>query len=587
MGEGSFWSHFTPKLGLLTVVGSMGGFLFGYDTGIVSGAMIFVTEEFDLSHAMHELVVSITLLAAAGLPLTIGFLSRWCGRKTLMAISATLFSISSCVIGLASNVTMLLIGRFIVGCAIGLLSTIGPVFISECAPTSIRGALVTFYSFSIIIGQVIAYLVALALVNVQDNGWRYMFGLGAVPAILQIVGLAFLPESPRYLLSFEREEQEGTPSTPNAFEAFEALSELRPSGCDVRAECEQLKSQLREQGADRGMLETFLEIWKVPHVRRALLVGCGMQMFQQLVGINTVLYYCSSIVQMAGVSDKQHALLYSAIIMVVYSCFASVLLFIIDSVGRRKLLIISSIGVTLGLLLLMVSFILINGNSPTLSFVETRGNSQQDRANDKCAKIENCNECALDNDCGVCYLDLKGTGNLVDQGSCVEIDKDTSSYPDYYSTYGRCDEGNLGTNSSLTFSTDSCPNKFAPLIIIALIFYLNCFGIGYGQIPWVYNSEIYPQWARSTAVSIATTTNWTFNLIISVSFLSLVDAISQAGSFAVYAVLSLISVLFFFKFMPETKGVPLEKIEKLFGMEYEPFSPSETIAHAPFSTDEE
>ncbi|XP_075257097.1 proton myo-inositol cotransporter hmit-1.3-like [Convolutriloba macropyga] len=235
----------------------------------------------------------------------------------------------------------------------------------------------------------------------------------------------------------------------------------------------------------------------------------------------------------------------------------------------------------------MVSFILINGNLPTLTFVETRGNSQQDRANDKCAKIENCNECALDNDCGVCYLDLKGTGNLVDQGSCVEIDKDTSSYPDYYSTYGRCDEGNLGTNSSLTYSTDACPNKFAPLIIIALIFYLNCFGIGYGQIPWVYNSEIYPQWARSTAVSIATTTNWTFNLIISVSFLSLVDAISQAGSFAVYAVLSLISVLFFFKFMPETKGVPLEKIEKLFGMEYEPFSPSETIAHAPFSTDEE
>ena len=82
-----------------------------------------------------------------------------------------------------------------------------------------------------------------------------MFGLGAVPAILQIVGLAFLPESPRYLLSFEREEQEGTPSTPNAFEAFEALSELRPSGCDVRAECEQLKSQLREQGADRGQLK--------------------------------------------------------------------------------------------------------------------------------------------------------------------------------------------------------------------------------------------------------------------------------------------------------------------------------------------
>jgi len=419
-----------------------------------------------------------------------------------------------------------------------------------------------------------------------------MFGLGALPAIIQIVGLAFLPESPRYLLSSATEQLEAgsacTASTSNesAFaDALDALHQLRPSGHDVKTECEKLRSSLREQGADRGILQTFVEIVKVSHVRRALIIGCSMQMFQQIVGINTVMYYCSSIVQMAGVPDKEAALLYSAIISAVYGFFAVAVLFVIETLGRRRLFIASCTSVTIGLLLLTVSFYLVNESAPNLSYKEQGATSS-----DSCSDITNCNQCALERDCGVCYLDLENTNKRVDQGSCVATDTEVSSYPDYYSTYGRCDEQNMerNRNSSLVYATDACPSKFAPLIVVALLFYLIAFSIGMAPIPWVYNSEIYPQWARSTAVSIATTTNWTFNLIISVSFLSLVDTITQAGTFGVYAFFALLSVFFFHRLMPETKGVELERIEQLFGHEFEAFSCSNPSAnYSSLSTEEE
>lgn len=542
----------TPRLLLLIVVCGLGGFLFGYDTGIVSGAMIFIVDEYNLTPFIHELVISITIGFAAVVPLTLGFCSRFLGRRTLMAVSATLFSIGSCILGLATSVTMLLIGRSIVGMGIGVVSTITPIYLSECAPAQIRGAMVTFYNFTIILGQMSAYLVALAFAGDVENGWRFMLGLGAIPAIIQIVGLTFLPETPRYVVAHG-----------DASEAVEIIRKLRPTGYDVTGEVDQLTASISTDEENKGSFETLQRIMKTDHVRRALFIGCGMQMFQQLVGINTVMYYCASIVQMAGVPDKRDALLYSALITAVYGIIGVAVLFFIDTVGRRKMLIGSSIGCTVGLAMLSIAFVVVSLKAPNLTYSES-GTA----VHDSCTKITDCNDCAFDANCGVCYEDVKGHG-LVPNGSCVEVDK-KSQYPNYYASHGRCEKSAMtSSNSTVEYITDACPSNYAALIIISIGVYLLSFSFGYGPIPWVFNSEIYPLWARATAVSLATTTNWTFNLIISLTFLTLVDAITQSGAFAVYAFICVLSVAFYVALMPETKEVPLEEIGHLFGLKYE------------------
>lgn len=185
---------------VLTATAALGGFLFGYDTGIISGAMLLIDEDFDLTDVQEEVVVSVTIGTAAVAALAGGSVMQSFGRRPLIIFAGVVFTIGAVVLAAARSYDDLVLGRLIVGVGIGLASLTTPVYIAEAAPAHLRGKLVTLNTLFITGGQVIAGIVAGSFSSTND-GWRYMLGLSGVPSILLVLGFFFLPESPRWLVA--------------------------------------------------------------------------------------------------------------------------------------------------------------------------------------------------------------------------------------------------------------------------------------------------------------------------------------------------------------------------------------------------
>ena len=201
--------HHNFYLYSLAAVASVGGLLFGYDTGIVSGAMVLIRNQTAIINddlQQEAIVSSTTGLAAVG-ALASGTVNRVFGRKPVLVTAAVIFTIGAVVMALANTFATLLTGRMVVGVAVGLASSTVPLYIAELAPAHMRGLLVSVNNACIVIGQVLAAIVAGFLSADTTHGWRYMLGLGGVPSALQLVGLVFLPESPRWLLAAGREDE--------------------------------------------------------------------------------------------------------------------------------------------------------------------------------------------------------------------------------------------------------------------------------------------------------------------------------------------------------------------------------------------
>jgi len=184
---------------LLTMLSCIGGFLFGYDTGIISGAIIFIQRDFQLDSQSQELIVGITVGGALLSSSIAGLLSDWYGRKVLILFSSFVFAIGAVLMSLADEIEILLLGRFITGLAVGIASFAMPIYVSEAAPAPSRGFLVTCINVAITLGQLIAAITA-GILSTTPEGWRYMLGLAAIPAFFQFAGFLMLPESPRWLI---------------------------------------------------------------------------------------------------------------------------------------------------------------------------------------------------------------------------------------------------------------------------------------------------------------------------------------------------------------------------------------------------
>ncbi|KAJ8374186.1 hypothetical protein SKAU_G00047660 [Synaphobranchus kaupii] len=263
---------------VLAVFSALGGFLFGYDTGVVSGAMLLLKREMNLSALWQELLVSSTVGAAALSAVAGGFLNGIFGRRVCILLASFIFSCGGVVMSTTPNKEVLLVGRIIVGLGLGIASMTVPVYIAESSPPQLRGQLVTINTLFITGGQFVASLVDGAFSYLRRDGWRYMLGLSVVPAALQFVGFLFLPESPRWLI------QRGLTQ-----KARRVLSQIRGNQ-NIDEEYDSIKSSIEEEEKDCGGGGPV--IWRMlsyPPTRRALIVGCGLQMFQQLSGINTVM----------------------------------------------------------------------------------------------------------------------------------------------------------------------------------------------------------------------------------------------------------------------------------------------------------
>ena len=427
---------------------ALGGLLFGYDTGVISGAELFFRRDFTLSTFALEVIVSGVLAGAAVGALAGGRLADLFGRRKLLIATAIIFAAGALLCAAAQSPQILVAGRIIVGLGIGLSSSTVPVYISEVAPADARGWQVSLFQLAITVGILLAYVVDFAFAQIQS--WRWMFGFALVPSAIFGSGMFFLPESPRWLLrSGQRESARAT------------LARVRGTP-DVAKELLEIEQSLAH-AEEKGRLSDLLE----PSLRPALVVGIGLAIFQQITGINTVIYYAPVIIQSAGISSASGAILATAGIGLVNVLMTIVSMRLIDRAGRRPLLLtgIAGMAVTLGLLGLV--FRLANQNG-----------------------------------------------------------------------------------------------ALAWLAVISMMAYVASFAISLGPIFWLLIAEIYPLKIRNSAEGMAATFNWGSNLVIALTFLTLVERLGPSWTFWLYGLSAIAAGIFSYYFVPETKGRTLEEIEE-------------------------
>jgi SP family galactose:H+ symporter-like MFS transporter len=426
----------------------LGGLLFGYDTGVISGAELFFKNDFTLSTFALEVIVSGVLAGAAVGALGGGRLADIFGRRLLLIVTAIIFAAGALICAAATSPAVLIVGRIIVGLGIGLSSGTVPVYISEVSPADARGWTVSLFQLAITIGILLAYVVDYAFA--KSEAWRWMFGISLIPATIFAIGMYFLPESPRWLV------RHGDPARARTI-----LARIRGTS-DVDAELKEIEQSFA-QSQQHGNWHDLLS----PTLRPALIVGIGLAIFQQVTGINTVIYYAPLIIQSAGVSSASGAILATAGIGAVNVLMTIVSMWLIDRIGRRPLLLTGIAGmiVTLGIL-------------------------------------------------------------------------------------------------GWAFHSNVRSEALSWLAVISMMLYVASFAISLGPIFWLLIAEIYPLQVRSSSEGLAATFNWGSNLLVSLTFLTLLQGIGAPKTFWLYGLCAIGAWIFSYSLVPETKGRTLEQIEQ-------------------------
>lgn len=430
---------------IAAAISALGGMLFGYDTGVISSAILFIKKEFSLGEKTEEVTVSAVLMGAVIGAAFAGKLADSIGRRKVLIISAIIFAFGSIATALAPNDILLILGRIVVGLAIGAASFTAPMYISEVSPARIRGELVSLNQLAVTVGIVVSYMAGYFLSKVGD--WRTMLALAAIPSTVLGVGMFFMPQSPRWLISHA-----------NIDKARSVLRRIRRSK-DIDGEIKDIQDSIGKQG---GGLKELLQ----PFIRPALIVGIGLAIFQQITGINTVIYYAPTIFEFAGFKSASSAILATLGVGIVNVIMTVVAMQLLDRLGRRPLLLIGLSGMA---------------------------------------------------------------GSLAILGFAFHLPKMTDA---------------MGW-----------------IAAVSLMLYVGFFAIGMGPVFWLLIAEIYPLKVRGMAMSVATIFNWGSNLIVGITFLTLIRLMGRPGTFWLYAGLSIVTWLFVLFLVPETKGKTLEQIE--------------------------
>ncbi|KAL5977446.1 Fibroblast growth factor 3 [Asimina triloba] len=535
-----------PYILRLAFSAGIGGLLFGYDTGVISGALLYIRDDFKavdkntvlqltyesqrgsnehvdtLIDCVQESIVSMAVAGAIIGAAFGGWMNDKFGRRIAILLADFLFFVGAVIMAASLNPGMLLSGRIFVGLGVGMASMTAPLYISEASPAKIRGALVSTNGFLITGGQFLSYLINLAFTKVRGT-WRWMLGVAGFPPLLQFILMMFLPESSRWLYRKGREK-----------EAKSILRKIYPPEeveAEVQALQESVDVELKEAAAEKI---SVIQLLKTKTVRRGLIAGVGLQVFQQFVGINTVMYYSPSIVQLAGFASNQTALLLSLITSGLNALGTIVSIYFVDRVGRKKLLIISLIGVIISLGVLSVAFHETSTHAPDVGRQETAHFGNHTCPDYQTATTTwDCMKCLKASpDCGFC-------------ASGSNKDLCHKEHRDWY--------------------TKGCPSNYGWLALLGLALYIIFFSPGMGTVPWIVNSEIYPLRYRGICGGIAATANWVSNLIVAQSFLSLTESIGTSWTFFLFGIISVAGLIFVVIAVPETKGLPIEEVEKMLG----------------------
>jgi MFS transporter, SP family, galactose:H+ symporter len=427
---------------LIAMAAALGGLLFGYDTAVISGAILFVREAFHLTSSQIEIAVASVLVGCTVGAAVAGYLADRFGRKPVLIVNAVCFGVFAAMTGFADSLTFFVVARFLVGLAVGVASMVTPLYIAEIASPKTRGALVTLNQLAIVVGVVTAYCVDYYFS--ASGNWRAMFLSAIIPSVTLLCALIFLPESPRWLAAHDA-----------ADEAYRILCQLSDPD-----EAGKYLAELKDVIATDRL--SFQDLF-APRFKSSLIIGLGLAVFQQITGVNTITYYTPIILELGGFRSASNAILATVLVGGVDLIFTIVSLFLVDRIGRRPLLL-------WGIALMVIS---------------------------------------------------------------------------------------LGALGYFFGATHVSP----VLILISVLVYLASFCIGLGPIFWLLISEIYPTMIRGQAMSVATVTIWIFDLLITITFLSLVQFFGTRWTFWIYAIASVAAFWFSFYKVPETKGRTLEEIE--------------------------
>ncbi|MDE5053454.1 sugar porter family MFS transporter [Niallia taxi] len=352
--EGQKKQRFSQKtyLKMITFISTFGGLLYGYDTGVVNGALPYMSREdqLNLSPFTQGLVTSSLLFGAAFGAIFGGRLSDRKGRRKTIISVAFIFLIATIGCSIAPNMEIMVLSRFILGLAVGATSVTVPAFLAEMAPAEKRGRLVTQNELMIVTGQLLAYIFNAVLANSfgdMGNIWRYMLVIATLPAVLLWLGMLIVPESPRWLAS-----------KGNLKGALQVLEKIRER-MQARKELEEIENTIVNEGKVKKA--TFKDL-KLPHVRRIILIGIGIAMIQQLTGVNSIMYYGTEILKDAGFSTEAALIgnIANGVISVVATFVGIALL---DKVGRRPMLFFGMVGTSTSLLLIGIISMTMEGSS--------------------------------------------------------------------------------------------------------------------------------------------------------------------------------------------------------------------------------
>ena len=449
----------------LSVVAALGGFLFGYDTAVISGTIAQVTEQFGLDALQQGWYVGCALIGSIIGVLFAGILSDKFGRKSTMILSAVLFSTSAIGCAVCADFNQLVIYRIIGGVGIGVVSIISPLYISEVAVAQYRGRLVSLYQLAVTIGFLGAYLVNYQLLSYSISNpdvstgwwnlifvsevWRSMLGMETLPAIMFFIIIFFIPESPRWLILKGKEEK-----------ATNILERIYTSSKEALFQLTETKSVLSSESKSE---------WKLllqPDIRKAVIIGVCIAMLGQFMGVNAVLYYGPSIFENAGLSGGD-SLFYQVLVGLVNTLTTILALVIIDKVGRKKLVYYGVSGMVISLILIATYFI---------------------------------------------YGESWGISSI--------------------------------------------------FLLIFFLFYVFCCAVSICAVVFVLLSEMYPTRVRGLAMSIAGFALWIGTYLIGQLTPWMLQNLTPAGTFILFAIMCVPYMLIVWKLVPETTGKSLEEIER-------------------------
>jgi len=492
----------------ISLIVAMGGFLLGFDSAVISGAVNGIRTYFEMSDWELGFAVGCVIFGAMAGNISAGPLSDKFGRKKILIVTAMLFTISALWSAMATDYISFVIARIIGGVGIGGAILIAPIYIAEIAPPKLRGSLVSLNQLNIVLGISVAYFSNYFLKDLPGESWRWMLGVEAIPAFIYFLALFLVPRSPRWLIQ-------------RLNEVVLAKKILVKIGGEEFADT--TIGEIQRGIAKKEAKGTYADFFS-KRMSVIVIIAFGLAFFQQITGINAIFYYAPTIFEQAGGSTDA-SFLQAIVVGLTNLVFTFVAIWFIDKLGRKPLLIIGTSAMAIALTMATLAF-----NNATYSFNETT-----------IAKIGNA--------------DIKSSLTTLN-GSTF------SSQGDLFTNVAPL----LSEEQLLEFKQNEVKNFIsinANLVLIAILLYVAAFAISLGPVMWTMLSEIFPQNVKGIAISIVGFFNSLVSYTVTQFFPWELTNLGPTGTFAIYAGMAILSVLFVYKYVIETKGKTLEEVEEL------------------------